>query len=343
MINKFKTISICALASVLAVADASALSRNIGPFNLAISGYGTAGIIEPNFEKPDFLGDFRVRGQLTYDFGGREHMLGAVYMLDEDAVHEDNWWHEAFGFWQWRGVGRLEVGLTDSVAHKLGLGLPDVGGMRINHDSLIYRKMGTGGAVIANPEITNGSEALRVNLVAATNSRVQYGISVAGLNGDYDYEIDAGLKIKSSANKTKYAFSFGASFMEKPDDFSTDEYTPGTTADWRGQVYTGLNIQYNSWVFAMTGRVVYDEKPMGPVVDGLVAGAGLSYDILNYTMSLSYVFSDTGIWHKDIENYDDHTVVASFRYKYSKFIDGWTSIGMSRGEPFLAAGIRATF
>ena len=343
MINKFYSVSICAMLMAAMSTNANALSRDFGPFNFALTGYGTAGIIEPDFKKPDFLGDFRVRTQLTYDFGNREHLLGAVYMLDEDAVHEKDWVHDAFGFWQWRGVGRIEVGLTDSVAHKLGLGLPDVGGLRLNHDSLIYRKMGTGGAIIANPEITNGSDALRVNMFATPNSRVQYGISVAGINGDYDYEIDAGLKIKNSVNKTKYALSFGASFMEKPDGFSTDEYTPGTTADWRGQLYTGLNIQYNSWVFALTGRVIYDKKPIGPAVDGLVAGAGLSYDLLNYTMSVSYVFSDTGIWHKDMENYDDHTVVASFRYKYSKFVDGWTSIGMSRGEPFLAAGIRATF
>ncbi len=342
MINKFNTISIFAICAACAAADARALSRDVGPFNFAVTGYGTAGIIEPNFEKPDFIGDFRVRAQLKYD-ANNNHSLGAVYMIDEDALHERNWVHDVFGFWQWRGVGRIEVGLTDSVAHKLGLGLPDVGGMRLNHDSLIYRKMGTGGAVIANPEITNGSDALRVNLVAATNSRVQYGVSVAGLTGDYDYEIDAGVKIKSSGAKTKYAFSLGASFMDNPDKFSTDEFTLDTTADWRGQLYAGLNVQYNSWVFALTGRVVYDEKPIGPAVDGFVAGAGLSYDILNYTMSLSYLFSDTGIWHQESKNYDDHTVVASFRYKYSKFVDGWTSIGMSRGEPFLAAGIRLTF
>ena len=342
MINKFDFVSFCAILCALGTNNANALSHDVGAFNFSLTGYGTAGIIEPNFEKPDFVGDFRVRGQIKYNFND-EHAIGAVYMIDEDAVHEDNWWHEAFGFWQWQGVGRIEVGLTDSVAHKLGLGLPDVGGLRINHDSLIYRKMGTSGAIIANPEITNGSEALRINMVAAPNSRVQYGISVAGLNGDYDYEIDAGLKIKSSSAKTKYALSFGASFMNRPKDFSTDEYTVGATADWRGQLYTGVNVQYNSWIFALTGRIVYDEKPIGTVSDGLVAGAGISYDLLKYTLSLSYLFSDTGLWHNDTENYDDHTVVASFRYKYNKFIDGWASVGMSRSEPFLAAGLRLTF
>ena len=321
---------------------ANALSYRAGNFNFAMTGYGTAGIIEPDFDKPDFIGDFRVRTQATYN-PNNTHSFGAVYMIDEIAVKEDKWWHDAFAFWQWRGVGRIELGLTDSVAHKLGLGLPDVGGLRLNHDSLIYRKMGTAGPVIADPTITSGSESLRANIVAAYNSNVQYGISVAGLTGDYDYSIDAGIKIKSSNAKTKFAVSIGASYMNHPDEFSTDTFTPAVTADWRGQVYTGLNIQYNSFIFGLTGRIVYDENPVGPAVDGFVAGAGVSYDLLNYTLSLSYLFSDTGIWHDGDTISRDHTTVASFRYKYSENVDGWTSIGMSRTQPFLAAGIRLTF
>lgn len=322
--------------------EASALSTRSGNFNFALTGYGTAGIIEPNFDKPDFVGDFRVRGQIGYNID-YEHSLGAVYMIDEDAVHEGEWAHDAFGFWQWRGVGRIEVGLTDSVAHKLGLGLPDVGGLRVNHESLIYRKMGANGPVIANPEITAGTDALRVNVVSASNSNVQYGISVSGLTKDYDFGADMGIKIKYSENKTKYALSLGGSFINKPDGFYTDGLCDDVTADWRAQAALGLNVQYNSWIFAVTGRVIYDENPVGIPSDGFVTGAGLSYDLLKYTMSLSYLFSDTGVFHDNAKNYDDHTVVASFRYKYSGYLDGWTSIGLSRGEPFLAAGIRLTF
>ena len=46
---------------------------------------------------------------------------------------------------------------------------------------------------------------------------------------------------------------------------------------------------------------------------------------------------------KSIRHFIDNTVVASFRYKYSQYIDGWTSVGMSRKEPFLAAGLRISF
>lgn len=339
MLNKFCLCTVCTIFPICA----NALSYNSGKFDFGLTGYGTIGIIEPKFDKvPKLVGDFRLRTQATYE-ANNNHKFGAVYMVDEIATEEDKWWHEAFGFWQWRGVGRVEIGLTDSVAHKLGLGLPDVGGLRINHDSLIYKKMGTPGPVISDPTITTGSESLRANIVAAHSSNLQYGVSFSGLTGDYDYEIDAGIKIKNSSAKTKFALSVGASYMNHPDEFSTDTFTPSVSADWRGQIYTGLNIQYNSLVLGITGRVIYDENPIGTPVDGFVAGAGASYDILNYTLSLSYLFSDTGLWHDNAEVTRDHTTVASFRYKYSQDVDGWMSLGMSRTWPFLAAGIRIVF
>ena len=337
-----KLCPLVALATAIAPACANALGYKTQNFNLSLTGYGTIGIIEPNFDKPDVIDDFRLRGQIVYS-PSTTHSFGAVYMLDEDAVNEKKWLHDAFAFWQWRGMGRIEAGFTDSVAHKLGLGLPDVGGMRINHDSLIYRKMGTGGIVIANNEITNGADALRLNIVSASGNNVQYGVSVAGITGDYDFGVDAGIKFKQSSGKTKYAFSLGASFMNHLSDYETAVFVPDVTADWRAQFAVGTNIQYNSLVFAINGRLIYDENPVGIAADGFTAGAGVSYDLLNYTLSLSYIFSDTGIWHDDFENYADHTTVASFRYKYSQYIDGWISIGVSRKEPFLAAGLRVTF
>ena len=195
---KTKTISIFAVLMATLPTCGHALHYRAGDFNFALTGYGTAGIIEPDFNKPDFLGDFRVRGQVTYN-GVKEHTFGAVYAIDEVAINEDEYFDEAFGFWQWRGVGRVEFGLTDSVAHKLGLGLPDVGGLRLNDDSLVYRKMGTDGPVIANPEISSGSSSLRLNLVAAHDPDLQYGVSVAGITGDYKMNVDTGIKIKHSS------------------------------------------------------------------------------------------------------------------------------------------------
>ncbi len=345
----FKTKNICSICAILVMGEiiaprgAYALGTRAGDFDFKLTGYGMAGILEPNFEKPDFLGDFLVRGQVSYN-GLGDHSFGLVYAMNEAALDEDEWYEDLFGYWQWRGVGRIEIGLTDSVAHKLGLGLPDVGGMRINSDSLIYRKMGTGGGpVIANPTISVGDSALRANIVSASHSTVQYGFSVAGFGDSYDYDIGAGIKFKFSDAKTKYALSIAAAFIDSPSDYRTDTFTPTISADYRAQAAIGMNIQYNSFVFGIDTRIIYDENPIDDVTDGILAGAGISYDLLNYTMSISYIMSDTGIWHSDAVNYIDHTAIASFRYKYSQLVDGWTSVGISRGEFFLGAGLRLNF
>ena len=336
----FATIAL--LFGIIIPCDGYALSYRAGDFNFKLSGYGTAGFIEPDFDKPDFVGDFSVRGEVAYR-SSEKQTFGLVYAYDEDALHEDDWKSDAFGYWYWRGIGRIELGFTESVAHKLGLGLPDVGGLRLNDDSLVYRKMGVDGPVIANTVVTTDSDALHLNIVSASNPHTQYGLSVSGLTDEYDAAVDLGFKLRYSEGKTKYALSLAASFMNNLDKYSTDTFTPDTTADWRGQFAAGLNIQYNSLVFALTGRIIYDENPIGVATDGFVIGTGASYDLLNYTLSLSYLFSDTGVWHHDFDNYIDNTVVGSFRYKYSEYVDGWTSIGVSRKNPFLAVGLRATF
>ena len=131
--------------------------------------------------------------------------------------------------------------------------------------------------------------------------------------------------------------------MDNPDGFSTDVYSPAVTADWRAQFTAGMNLQYNSWIWGTTARVIYDENPIGPISDGIVLGTGVSYDLLQYSVSLTYMFSDTGIWNKDVNDFTDHMVIGSFRYKYSQNVDGWISIGVSSETPFVSAGLRLTF
>lgn len=343
MSTRIKKVSfgvLTSIATILSLQSAYALSQKVGDFDFRLNGYGTAGFIET--EKPIFLGDFSIKAQALYT-PSNVHTFGLVYVMDATALDEKEWFHQAFGFWQWRGVGRIEAGFTESVAHKLGLGLPDVGGLKLNENSWIYKKIGSDGPVIANTVLTTGHEAVRLNLVSASNSVSQYGVSVSGLTDEYDFGVDAGIKLKQSRGKTKTAVSLAASFLNDLDDYASDTFTPKTTADWRAQVAVGLNVQYNSWIFGLNARAVYDENPTGFVTDGIAAGAGVSYDLLNYTLSLSYVLSDTGIWHSWADEYVDNTVVASFRYKYSKFVDVWSSLGITRHEPFLSAGLRLTF
>ena len=229
------------------------------------------------------------------------------------------------------------------MAEKLGLGLPDVGGLRMNDNPLIYKEIEPNGAIISDTTLDTGDGAARINVVTTQYDGAQYGLSLAGGGKNYDFTLDGGIKIRQPNGKTKTAYSFGASFMSNPKDFNQSQFSPRVTADWRTQLSAAMNVQYNSWMFAITSRAIYDQHPVGTRSDGIMLGTGVSYDVLKYSLSLTYTFSDTGIWNNDVDDFINHTVVGSFRYKYSERVDGWMSLGFSLETSFIAAGLRATF
>ena len=334
-----KKSAICTIMCLAIMTDANALQYNTENLSFKVSGYGTVGMLEPKLESALFIGDWRVRGQIMYNDN-----IGAVYAIDQSALDKGDFGREAFIFTQNKNFGRIELGFTDSVARKLGLGLPDVGGLRINDKPLYNEKIVPSGSVIADTLLTSGrTNSLRVNYASNQTNGTQYGLSVSGITDKYDWAVDTGLKIKRSSGKIKTAYYAGASFMSKPDNFDNEVYSAGVTADWRAQMSLGTNVQYNSWIFGLTGRVIYDEKPVGDTSDGFAVGAGISYDLLKYTVSATYILSDTGVWHKNTENFIDHTAIASFRYKYSEYVDGWISGGLTSETPFISAGMRITF
>lgn len=334
---------LCAATLFMVFGGAYALDYNIGNTDFRLTGYGTFGMINPDIETPLSIGDWRVRGQIT-NSSIQDTKLGFVYALDKAALDKGNFSREVFAFLQSKSLGRVEFGFTDSIARKLGLGLPDVGGLRINDRPLYNEKIIPSGAVIADTTLTSGrSNSLRLNLVSNSNNGTQYGVSVSGITDDYNWAADAGIKFRKSSGKLKSAYSVGASFMNKPDNFDNEIYTPGVTADWRAQLSLAMNLQYNSWIFGVSGRAIYDKNPIGEVSDGFVLGTGVSYDLFQYSVSLIYMLSDTGVWQNDVDDFIDNTVVASFRYKYSENVDGWISGGTTSKTPFISAGMRITF
>ena len=334
---------LCAATLFMVFGGAYALEYNIGNTDFRLTGYGTFGMINPDIETPLSIGDWRVRGQITNAFV-QDTKLGFVYAMDKASLDKGNFSREVFAFFQSKSLGRVELGFTDSIARKLGLGLPDVGGLRINDRPLYNEKIIPSGAVIADTTLTSGrSNSLRLNLVSNSNNGTQYGVSVSGITDDYKWAADAGIKFRKSSGKLKSAYSVGASFMNKPDNFDNEIYTPGVTADWRAQMSMAMNVQYNSWIFGLSGRVIYDQNPIGDVSDGFVVGTGVSYDLLQYSVSLVYMMSDTGVWQNNVDDFIDNTVVASFRYKYSENVDGWISGGATSKTPFISAGMRITF
>lgn len=324
------------------IGSADALQYNNGRSAFKFNASGTAGIFDKKFKDTVFLGDFDLRAQYNYAVA-RGQTLGLVYEWDETALDDHDFAHDAFALWESRNLGRAEVGYTSSVANKLGVGLPDVGGLRINHKPLFYKKILPHGNIIPDTTVTTGHDAPRVNLVTVPTNLGQYGVSVAAFGDEFDYAIDGGVKFRFPNGKLKSAVSLGASFMDNPHNYSSTSYAPNITADWRAQGSVGYNLQYNSWIWGTSILGIYDKKPVGTAGDGLSVGTGLSYDILNYSMSLTYMYTKTGIWHPDMEKYYDHNIISSFRYKYNENLQLWTSIGLTTKTPYLSTAFKLSF
>ena len=329
--------------------NAYALDYNIGSWDLKLDADGMVGFLDPKDDAAIFINDWGVKAQTIYNFN-RTQRMGAVYSLDANCVEDGEFVHDAFVLLEDRNIGRAEIGLTNSIARKMGLGLPDVGYLRINDKSILYKKLDLKRVLISDTPATTGHEALRLNLATISTEYGQYGFSVAGITDDYDYALDFAVKLKHPLGKLKSAYSLAVSYMGKPDNYSENSFSPNVTADWRGQVALGLNLQYNSIIWGTSVRMIYDKNPINKTADGLVAGSGISYDLLQYSLSFTYLFSDTKVWkHHDefgnelIGGDYTHTFLGSFRYKYSEHTHLFMSGGLADTTPFFAVGLRTGF
>lgn len=319
---------------------ANALENDYGNWNFKLSGYGTAGYVITD-DKSDSANDWQIRAQAAYR-KSKDWLFGAAVSHSAWNLDQKKPFMDAFTYAEspW---GRAELGWTDTIASKLGLGLPDVGGLRINNDPIIYD--------FANPEPTisrgtiSGTQfAFRANAVSAPGP-VQAGISFAPKQHHFDSATDIGLKYKLSGGKTKLAMSMGASFIDKPIDFMGDIYAARANADWRGQISAGLNLQYNSWVWGLNAKTTYDKNPIGSISDGISVGTGISYDFLKWSASASYMISQIGVFH-DTKDYFTNTGIVSLRYKIDQFWNVWASGGVvsaNRTSPFISAGLMFKF
>ncbi|MCQ2574620.1 MAG: hypothetical protein MJ156_00765 [Alphaproteobacteria bacterium] len=324
--------------------ETHALEYNLNKFNFKLDLEGMAGILESKKDKPLFINDWDVKGQAFYKINSN-HKLGLVYSLDADCVEEDEYIHDAFMLYENKKMGRAELGLTYSVIRKMGLGLPDVGYLRINERSIIYKKLHTDKTFIADTTATTGHEALRINLATTNTAYGQYGLSVSGITDNYKYGIDFAYKYKQSSGKLKTAYSFGISLIDKPENYVENSFTNPVTSDWRSQLALGVNLQYNSWIFGISSRVIYDKNPITQPTDGFIAGTGISYDVLSSSFSVSYLFSNTGIWkHNNYDKQDlTNTILASYRYKYTNSLSMFVSGGIADTSPFISAGLKIEF
>lgn len=336
------------IATVLISSKAFALDYRTDNWTFRLDADGMVGFLQEKIDQSFFINDWDVKAQMFYKFNDTQR-FGVVYSIDADSVEDEEYIHDAFILFEDRTVGRMEFGLTHSIARKMGLGLPDVGYLRINDKSILHKELDLKRVLISDTAATTGHKALHLNLATRATEYGQYGISVSGLTDDYNYAIDMAIKFKQPHGKLKAAYSFALSYMNKPEKYTENSFTPTVTADWRGQVALGINLQYNSWIWGTSARMIYDHNPINIPSDGFVAGTGVSYDLLQYSVSLNYLYSDTTVWkhsaNKTTREYNDyvHTVLASFRYKYSENAHLFMSGGITADRPFFAVGLKAGF
>ncbi len=336
------------IATMLFTCNAYAVDYKTDTWIFKLNADGMAGFLQQKTDESDFINDWEIKGQIFYRFNNTQR-FGAIYSIDADSVEDKEYVHHAFILLEDRNAGRAEFGLTHSIARKMGLGLPDVGYLRINDNSILHKKLDLKKVLISDTTATTGHKALHLNLATTATDYGQYGISVSGLTDDYNYAVDMAIKIKQPSGKIKTAYSLGVSYMNKPENYSEHSFTPNVTADWRSQIALGINLQYNSWIIGTSARLIYDKNPVYVASDGLIAGAGCSYDLLQYTVSLNYLYSDTTVWkhEKDILTHEHndyvHTWLASFRYKYSEIAHLFMSGGITSDTPFFAVGLKIGF
>ena len=343
--KKISFLAIC----ITFISNAYALDYSNGNWKFKLDADGMIGTLQPKQEKSEFINDWDVKVQALYSLNAYQR-LGAVYSIDAACVDDKEYIHDAFVLFEDRDYGRAEFGLTHSIARKMGLGLPDVGYLRINNKSILHKKLNLKKVLISDSTATTGHDALRLNLATRATEYGQYGLSIAGGGDDYDYAVDGAFKLKHSDGKLKSAYSIAFSYMDKPRGYEENSYSPSVYADWRGQIALGVNLQYNSWIWGTSLRIIYDENPIHKTSDGLIVGTGLSYDLLQYSISGTYLFSDTNLWtHRDkitdkkMSGDYVHTFLASFRYKYNEYASMFISGGLADTTPFFAVGIKAGF
>ena len=331
-----KILKFVIFSSVLFPFSLPALEQQFDDNTIRLNVSAGTGFYGNNHNSSDYL----LRAQFFHTFTD-DWKLGVVYAYDAQAHDYNKFAKDAFLYAE-AGIGRLELGWTESVAAKMALTLPDVGGTRINNAGLFYKDDFYG---ITNPTIRGTQYALRANAVTSPDDPWQIGIGVTFGNPDgFNQSIEVGAKYKSLYGDTKTSISLGYGYTDKPRGMIGDWYLAPTFADYRQQATIGFNLQYGSLLWAITAKATYDTNPIGLPTDGLQAGTGFSYDFLSWSASINYILSDVGLWQHDDEI--AHTGVFSLRKKITKNFNVWGSTGLVRNDKtnyFVFGGLGVTF
>ena len=289
--------------------------------------------------------DYMLRLQLSRDISGQT-LIGVAYSTDMRTIEKKGYWaKDAFVYTQ-NERGRAEVGWTESVAAKLALVLPDVGGTSVNNAPFF---LPDGYVGITHPAVRGNQYAWRANVVSNPERAFQFGAGRTFVDaGRFNSSTDFGARYRDLGGRWKTQISLGLSYIEKPFNMRADLWSPPVFADARHQGTVGLNVQFGSLIFGATAKAVVDKNAVEnkPRSDGIQSGAGFSYDFLSWSASVNYIYSQIGTWD-DGDKPEGHIGVLSARYKIDKNFSVWVSGGTVQGtvarDAFAAGGVRVKF
>lgn len=270
--------------------------------------------------------------------------VGSVFAVDGDSRSDNYPTKDAFVYAETER-GRVEIGLTESVATKMGLQLPDVGGDSLNSAPFFFEDDFIG---ITNPRVRGNQYAFRGNVVTTPTKPFQFGFGRTFVpRSTYASSMDAGIRYRDQGGRIKTSVSIGGSYIEKPNGMRFDSFLPRVHADARYQFTAAINVNWGSFLWAATGKIAIDDDPTGFNSEGVQLGTGLSYDFLKWSASLNYIFSNIGIFRDYAPNVSSHTGVFSLRHKITKNFSVWASAGGSFGniydDMFITTGIGVKF
>jgi hypothetical protein len=328
-------IAACCL-SLAVFGSANGYEYRHGQSTVRLSAAGSAGIMSGGV-----FADYLLRVQSSKNMRDG-WSWGFVYSIDDPAM-DAGYTKDMFAYVETK-YGRIEAGWTESVASKLALVLPDVGGLRLNNAPLF---LPDGYAGITNPAIRGNQYAFRVNLATLPSNPWQLGVGQTIYAPEFDSSTDVGIRYRNPNGRTKTSLSLGFSYIANPRGMIGDNFLRPVYADARYQGTIGANIQWGSLIWAATFKAVVDDDPAGFISDGIQAGTGLSYEFLSWSAGADYVFSDIGVWRAG-KNIAAHTGILSARYKITKYFSLTGSMGVVVAEGmdpdfFMAAGIGINF
>lgn len=252
---------------------------------------------------------------------------------------------DAFIYFQ-NEMGRIEIGRNDSIACKLHVFSPEVSGLRMHKESLIYKYLLFNENTLTTTSASSLDSLNRITIATRNINNFQFGIGYTPggkINNTEERELgnsfDFGLKYKNDSNKIKTTTSFGFAYLDKPIGEFEDIYAGEIKADYRLEFSSGINLSYNSFTFGTSGRYVYDKDNINNIDNKYIISTGLSYDLLKWSTSIGYYYSHNSV---DITK----TLIYSNRYKFNQTFDIWLSLGQvysNKDSNFLASGIGIKF